>query len=175
MDSFVGSNIGMGQLIDNHVIPILTSRYSKVTRWRDIGDPALKNREQSDSDHTAAKGIESKLGTTFEPGPVSWDERREALKTGLSRLADGGPYILLSHHEGKLHRALRGGWHYKKDATGRIMTNDPVKDMHSHPGDAFGYGLSVVLGRYQGKNDVSTMHPGMFPVQSGWNELGGLR
>ena len=37
--------------------------------------------------------------------------------------------------------ALRGGWRYAKYPTGRISP-EPIKDINSHPGDAFGYGVA---------------------------------
>jgi hypothetical protein len=154
LDTWVGENMGLRQLLKNHVKPTLESpRYaeSRIPRWRDIGDPALRNREQSDSDQTGARVIETELGGTFEPGPIDWWPRREGCKDALSRLIDGGPMVLVSPHEGKLNRALRGGWHYRKDASGKVIRDQAVKDMHSHPGDAFGYGMAVILGKHGAK------------------------
>jgi len=46
--------------------------------------------------------------------------------------------------------SLRGGWHFKESVSG-IISPDPVKDIHSHPGDAMGYGASRLfpMGRAQ--------------------------
>jgi len=51
-------------------------------------------------------------------------------------MIDGEPMIKLSWHEGILHRALRGGWHYRKTIAGKILKDKPEKDIHSHPGDS---------------------------------------
>lgn len=147
LDTLVGENIGMRQLIRTRVKPLMDTKYAAVKEWRDIGDPALRQREQSDSENTASAIIEEELSTTFEPAPVDWNARREGIKEALSRLSGGEPMVLLSRNEGILHRALRGGWHYRKDATGKVMSDKPVKDKHSHPGDAFGYGMAVILGK----------------------------
>jgi hypothetical protein len=150
LDSFVGENIGMRQLIRQEVRPMLESyRYkeARIPSWRDIGDPALNQREQSDSEQRAAMVIEDELGGFFEPGPVDWYTRREAVAEGLNHLVDGYPMVHLSRHEGKLHRALRGGWHYHVDPSGRVLRNEPIKNIHSHPGDAFGYGIAVIMGK----------------------------
>jgi hypothetical protein len=145
MDSMVGENIGMEQLIEGWGLPLM-EKYKKVKQWRAIGDPSLKNREQSSSDNAAWKVIESGLGVTFEPGPVEWSTRREALKTGLGLLIDGSPKIQISQSEEYLSEALAGGWHYAKTNAGEVLTDLPVKDRYSHPGDAASYGIAVLLG-----------------------------
>jgi hypothetical protein len=149
LDSFRGDGIGMQQHIDTFIKPIMLDRYKEVTEWRDIADPAISNREQSNSEHTAAKIIEEELNTCVEYGAKNWDPRKQAVTSGLNRLVDGQPFILISKHEGILHRALLGGWHYKTDPGGNVIGGQnakPVKDIHSHPGDAFSYGLSLILG-----------------------------
>lgn len=88
------------------------------------------------------------LDTRFEPGPTSWTGRIDPTKSSLLMNAtDGSPRILLSKSAYLLHRALNGGWHWKKDNSGNIIGNLPVKDKHSHPGDAF-CGLVSVLFPY---------------------------
>lgn len=143
--TLVGVNIGVRQLIHDHLKPLLKDRYTEIPEWTDIGDPAMCTREQSDSSQTAAYIIQRELATSFRPGPVSWDTRRNSIKSALLRRVDGQPFLLLSPTEAKLHRALRGGWRYKKDTSGRILTDKPVKDIHSHPADALSYGLSWLL------------------------------
>jgi len=146
IDSKVGENIGMTQLVEGIIIPLMEDKYSKVTRWRDIGDPSLKDVSTTDSETSPAAIIESRLKTIFEPGPIPWGPRREAWKVALNRMVGGYPYVMLSQGERVLNRCLRGGWHYRKDNSGRIIRENAVKDIHSHPGDAGGYGLSRLLG-----------------------------
>lgn len=148
IDTLRGENIGMEQLIKNHVIPLMANRYVDVQHWRDIGDPAIGYRDQSDSTMTAATKIEENLFSApgvhaiFEPGISDWQDRREALKTlFFKRVGKHEPAILLSKHEGILHRALNGGWHYHKDTKGKILRDKPVKDIHSHPGDALSHAV----------------------------------
>lgn len=140
-DTLVGENMGMRQFIQMMVKPTINHRYAKVTQWTDIGDPTLMSREQSDSDQYAARIIEEELKTRFIKGTKDWGPRREAIKQALR-----GTRFLLSRHEGRLHRALRGGWHYATDNNGNVITDKPKKDIHSHPADALSYVLAYILG-----------------------------
>lgn len=145
LDTLRGENTGMKQFIQARVKPLLTDRYSSVTKWRDLGDPALSHREQSDSSVTAADIINEELKASFEGGEAGWEARKEALKELLSRMVDGEPMFQVSKHEGILHRALRGGWHYHKDVSGKILRDTPVKDLHSHPADALSHGVARIF------------------------------
>ena len=140
LDTVRGENMGVKQLIQSKLKPLLMRRYDKVKDWRDIGDPSMANREQSDSSMSAAEIIHKDLDTVFEKGESNWENRREALKEMFSR-----DMCLISPHEGVLHRAFRGGWHYHKDAAGRVLKDKPVKDIHSHPGDAVSHGVARIL------------------------------
>jgi hypothetical protein len=146
LDTVIGENIGVKQLILTKLNPLLSSpRYNKISDWRDIGDPAMTNKEQSDSSQSASAIINDTLETNFEGGQIHWHPRREALKEALSRMVGGEPLVQVSFHEGHLHRALRGGWHYKKDNSGQVIRDKPIKDKHSHVGDAFSYGIGKIL------------------------------
>lgn len=145
LDTLRGSNMGTRQLITTQLKPLLETRYIDVESWRDIGDPAMSNREQSDSNQSAAQIIQDELGTNLEPGPTHWNPRRESLKECLNRMVDGKPMLLVSKHEGILNRALRGGWHYRKNNSGDVLRDKAEKDIHSHPGDALSYGIGRLL------------------------------
>jgi hypothetical protein len=141
----VGRGIGVKQLCREFVKPVLKEFFPNVRQWRDIGDPSMGNSEQSDSEQSAARAIQDELDTIFEAGTVEWKIRREGVKRSLVRKVDGAPWVQIAASERQLTRALRGGWHYRKDASGRVLRDGAVKDMHSHPGDAFSYGSTRVL------------------------------
>jgi hypothetical protein len=145
LDTVRGENIGMRQLIKTKVKPLLQTRYQRIEEWGDIGDPNLTSPEQSDSEQSAAGIIYDELGGYFEGGVASWQPRRESVREVLSRMIDGRPMFQVSYHEGMLHRSLRGGWHYKRTNTGEVLRDKPVKDIHSHPGDALSHGIAKLL------------------------------
>jgi hypothetical protein len=145
IDTVRGANTAIYQLIHERIRPLIAHRYSHVKDWRDIGDPSMADPDQSNIKHSAARTIEEELGTRFEKGTRLWEPRRDAvLKLVGDSAGPGRPKLLLSHHEGILHRALRGGWHYVKDASGKYVKNKASKDIHSHPGDAFSYGIEKI-------------------------------
>ncbi len=149
LDTLVGDNIGMQQFVRSMVKPLLARKYRDFKSkdlWRDVGDPALCQREQSSSNIWAAKVIEDELNTFFEPGERSWLPRVESVKAALNMMVSGEPAFQLSVSEVFLHRALRGGWHYRTDTNGRPIRDTPIKNMHSHPADALSYVLARVLG-----------------------------
>jgi hypothetical protein len=146
LDTLRGENIGMKQLIAQYVKTLIANRYSHITSWKDIGDPSLNEREQSDSVNTAAQVINSELNTSFEAGIASWDARREAIRELLVRLTDTGEAMFqVSKHDTIMHKTLNGGWHYKKTPTGQVLRDKPVKDINSHPGDALTHGIAKIF------------------------------
>ena len=68
------------------------------------------------------------------------------------------------HKAREVWLALRGGWHYHVARTGTI-SREPVKDDHSHPGDAISYGAAVLFppGKLL-KSPGATLRP----QQAGW-------
>jgi terminase large subunit-like protein len=147
-DVCVGENMGVKELIEQSVKPMLNSpKYKdKISDWRDMGDPTMRTPDQSTRTETAAKRVERMLNTRFESGPTSWKARIDPTKSSLLMSAtDGSPRIFISKSAYLLHRALNGGWHWKKDNSGNIVGNLPVKDKFSHPGDAFCYMTALLF------------------------------
>ena len=143
LESFVGDGIGMYELITDTLKPALNSRY-RGFKYRHIGDPALASREQSSSMQTAAKVIRKELGGAFIKGPVKPSQRIDPLQKALSRQRGGQGMVMVDRHKAKeVWHALRGGYHYHVSRGG--VVGDIKKNMHSHPGDAMGYGAAILL------------------------------
>lgn len=123
LDALVGDGIGVDQLIKNEVKPLLADKYRGFS-WRHIGDPQGSMREQSNSEESAVRVIRRQLGGVWRPGPRSIQERVQPLRA--------------------VWHSLRGGWHHHVTRTG-LTSGDPVKDIHSHPGDAMGYGAAILF------------------------------
>lgn len=161
LGALVGVNIGIEEFIPRHVLPwqvrwgIIPRAVANPRAWgkgqrqqfkiRDIGDSAGKSREQSSSERSAVKSLEKLLGTSFEPGSVEWGARRAAIHYVLNQWRGTTRMLQIDKDEGKpLIRALRGDWHYAKSNSG-IVSRLPVKNIASHPGDAFGYGCDKLF------------------------------
>ena len=152
LDSIVGQNMGMRQMIRTRLKKLLSRpRYERITKWRDIGDPALDTRDQSDSDQRASYVIEEELNTTFEKGVSDWDTRREALKEMFSRIIDGramtqiNPRVTDGEECNWLISGFSGGYQYPVNATGIVSRDGPLKNKFSHPCDAVSHAMPILL------------------------------
>jgi hypothetical protein len=145
LDSVVGEGVGVSELIEEQVKPLLAMRYEKCP-LRHIGDPAGKQREQTSASRSAVKHIRAQLGGTWRPGPIAFHERRDAIQWVLSRSMGGCGLIQVDAQRARhVHYALRGGWHYHVARSG-IISEQPRK---THPdsdvGDAVGYGAAILF------------------------------
>lgn len=144
LDSMVGDGIGVEELIEGQVKPLLIERYPK-TRFRHIGDPAGMTREQTSIMRSPVGFIRKSLGGGWRSGPVKLDHRIEPLRAVLSRTIGGTGLVQVDRHRADhVWHALRGGWHFKVARTG-VTSGQPVKNMHSHPGDAMSYGAALLF------------------------------
>lgn len=137
-DVIVGLNVGIRQLIEGPVMPLLYGKYRGLDIAHYGGEEGLI-REQSDSEQTAVATLTQLIPGPYTPGPVAWPARRDALRSLHNmKLGAEGPAVLMDPVGAlPLIRACRGGWHYKKLPTGEVIRDVPVKDKHSHPGDAY--------------------------------------
>jgi len=151
LDALVGEDIGVEELISEAIRPLLAERYRGLSLAH-IGDPAGRQREQTSIMRSAVKLIRSSLGGSWRSGPVRLSERIEPLRAVLSRAPGGRGIVQVDRSRAiAVWQALRGGWHFHVSRSG-IVSGEPVKNMHSHPGDAMGYGAAVLfpLGKLTG-------------------------
>jgi hypothetical protein len=144
LEAYVGAGIGTLELIEDIIKGRIAERF-KGLPISHYGDPQGKQRSDASIEITAVKVIKAQLGGRWYPGPRGWPERRDSAKRALGLLRNGTGLVQIDEKRAKpLWHALRGGWHYKKHNNGQI-SDLPRKDIHSHPGDAFGYGAAVLF------------------------------
>lgn len=163
LQAIVGEGIGVQELIEDVVKPTLTIKYPGF-RFRHIGDPNGVLREQSSSRQSAVRVIRTELGGVFRAGPTSLTERIEPLRAILSRTLGGNGVVQVDRRAARaVYLALRGGWHYRESNSG-VISPDPVKDMHSHPADALGYGAARLfpMGRVLRQARLGPIKPASF-------------
>lgn len=152
LDSMVGDGIGAEELIDGWAAPLYAERYKPLhCPLRHIGDPAGKTPEQSSSKRSAVRVVRQKLKGPFRAGPFRLHERVEPLRAVLAKLVAGRGLVQVDRQRAfHVWHALRGGWHHKIHPNG-VTAPEPLKNIHSHPGDAMGYGAAVLypMGRRQ--------------------------
>lgn len=143
LESFVGDGIGAQELIESEVYPTLAERY-RGNPVRHIGDPAGDTREQSSSLNRARLVVQKLIPGQWKAGPQKWAPRRDALQKVLSRTLGGRGLVQVDRHRAsEVWHALRGGYHYHVARSG-VVSSEPKKNIHSHPGDAMGYGAAVL-------------------------------
>lgn len=144
LDSMVGDGIGVEELIVDVVKPLMQDRY-KGNPFSHIGDPQGIQKEQSSSRTSAVRVLKQSLGGTWKAGPQRWSFRREGAQGVLSKMVGGRGMVQVDRQRAtEVWYALRGGWNYHKARTG-VVSAEPTKNIHSHPGDAFGYGAAVLF------------------------------
>lgn len=161
LDSVVGENIGVEELILHNVKPLLAERYGKKHPLKHIGDPAGAAGEQTSIERSAVRALRMELGGTWQAGPVRTFERTDPLQAVLSRSINGRGVVQVDRQRAKdVWFALRGGWHYHIAKTG-VTSTEPKKNEHSHPGDAMGYGAARLfpLGRMAPGSTLQGMAP----------------
>lgn len=148
--AFQGVNMGMRQLIERHIQPWFANNAPRNVRIIHTGDPNGIKRDDSNSNMSAVKVILEMLGgSNYIPGPVSTDERRTAIHEGLNRNVHGGSsWVRLDkRHCQPLIKALSGGAHYKKDASGTVIRDEWVKNIDANVMESFMYICHYVLRR----------------------------
>jgi len=169
LDALVGEDIGAEELVKDAVRPLLEARYRKFS-LRHVGDPAGMQREQSSILRSPVRVVMKELGGHFRGGPIKIEERAEPLRAALTRLIGGRGLIRVDRERASaVHHALRGGWHFAI-TKGGIVSGEPVKNIHSHPGDAMGYGAAVLfpMGRRFSKDKMP-------PIREAGSYFGGPR
>ena len=149
------TNAGMRQLMEEKVLPWL-SKYAPWVRsdpdsYAVVGyDPSQGTMEkpkggEADVESAALTTIMEMLGGgNYEPGPVQWPPRREAIVNVFQRAR--GLLIEENPHTLDLIRALDGRWYYAKSHTGDLRSDTPKKP--NHPWEDLGDALIYLLCRY---------------------------
>lgn len=160
LDALVGENIGVEELILNEVKPLISTRYKNM-QLSHIGDNQGNQREQTSIARTAVQYLKKELGGTWRSGPIATHLRIDPLQAVLGRTVGGRGVVQVDRERSnKVWQALRGGWHYHIARSG-IISTEPVKNEHSHPGDAMGYGAAILfpLGKSWERNGGKLLEP----------------
>jgi hypothetical protein len=154
--------VGAARFIADHLQPYLRQHFPGA-QVVIAPDPSAANRSQTDEravvdlyrKHFAVK-IETNNHLT---------NRLSAIEHYTTRLIEGGPALWVDVERcPRLIRALRGGWKFQleKQSDGTVKPV-PVKNTHSHTGDAFGY-LARYFHRQQERNGRMTLPTGARPL-----------
>ena len=147
IDTLRGENIDIRTLLTQKVQPVLNSPrwIGKCKSWRYIGDISMRIPDQSNINESAARVIEDTFGAHFEPGPSRWTHMKMGIDHIFNTNIAGKPAFIVNKNNRALDKALAGGWCYKVDNSGNIMSDKPDKNESSHVGDAFANAVNVLM------------------------------
>lgn len=159
--------IGLGQGAERfcpHVAEVIRLKWPQIT---DVStqtiswiDPAGLKRSET-NERTYLSYIIQAGFKQVRPGPMTWEARKEAVTERLVGLIKGKPKVLI-YEEGcpVLVAGLKGGFRYPD----RVSDTEPdkprpVKDIHSHPNDAYQYKCGGLKGYIKQNYDFNIPVP----------------
>jgi hypothetical protein len=138
-DELVTFDMGL-ERFGQELLSIIAQKYNKqeILIW---GDPAGNKRDEI-YEVTAFDHLRS-LGFKAQPTDSNaFQVRREAGASPMNRLVNGKPGLVVDKKCLRLRKSLSGGYFFKRQSLGagqERFKDQPVKNEHSHVGDAFGY------------------------------------
>ena len=148
IDTVRGNNCDVRILINDKVRPLLNSpRWkNRCKSWRDVGDRTMMIPDQSNINESAARAIEAAFHTTFEGGPARWEHMKRGIDHAFATNIAGKTSFVVNMDNRWLDKALAGGWHYKVDNAGRVVSDKPEKrNEESHVGDAWANAINILM------------------------------
>ena len=139
IDEIVTFDMGL-ERFGRELMARIAEQYNKhdILIW---GDPAGNKRDEI-YEVTAFDHLRS-LGFKAQPTDTNaFQVRREAGASPMNRLVSGKPGIIVDKTCLRLRKSLSGGYFFKRQSMGagqERYKDTPVKNEHSHIGDAFGY------------------------------------
>lgn len=140
LETHVGVDVGVYELITDQIKPALRDRYRRF-KWWHTGDPSGARKEQSSVDQSAVRVVKKELGGVWRPGPQDPMDGVPALRSVMRSI---GRVKVDRVRAKEAWWALRGGWHFHIARSG-VAGGRPVKDVHSHIGDALAHGAAVIF------------------------------
>jgi len=158
---------GMRQHVCDLVRPFLGEHAPWALEDRDLlhgrYDPSLNTDDAGDIDSNPMQILTKELPGQWQPGPVTWDGRKDPMLALLNSMAGSSPVLQIDPIQcAGLIKALDAGWYYAMGPDGKIRKADtasgsaqPKKPNHPHEdyGDAFCY---LVAGMAPSKTPRST-------------------
>lgn len=140
---------GMKQHVEQNVRPWLSlhAPWALQDRSMIVGvyDPSMAD-EETDIERNPLDVLEKLLRGYWQPGPSSWEARKNLLLPSLNAHAGPGqPALQIDPVDGKLLvQALDGRWYYPQTAAGELRSDLPKKPNHPYEdaGDGYCYFLS---------------------------------
>lgn len=161
IEEICSEGMGITQFTQERLLPVLINKYRfHEMRHINFGDPAGAMKGQTDE--RTCIDIMNQNGIRTVPCPVprnNFTLRRESVAGLLRRVSNGKPGLVVGPRAPFIRDGFNGRYYYKKanvaDMGDERVTNEPVKNMFSHPHDALQYACYGALH----SDDVKEMTP----------------
>ena len=140
LEEFVSDGMGLKNHLQNVVMPVLRANYFGMPIQGGYGDPAGSQR--TPTDESTCYDVLRDFGLKqIMPCPTNALLPRIAAVEGLlTKMIDGEPALIISPKCVMLRKALNGGYHRQRIAgTTNEFSDQPFKNIYSHPADALQY------------------------------------
>lgn len=139
LDELVTDRMGLKFFVEGAVIPLLARKYpgfEVISTCDPAGVGETSNDQLSNVEQLIALGIPTKPARTNDP-----EQRWEAVRWFLSRMAGGQPGFLLDKRVSVLRKGFNGGYKFRSvKVNGQVrFTQVADKGRYSHPHDALQY------------------------------------
>jgi hypothetical protein len=136
----VQSGYGAERLITERMIPYMRANFRGLDMNRVVIAPDPQAGARSANDEKTIVHIIKR----FFPCAIETNNRLplrlNAIEHFSTRITQAGPALVINGQKcPQLVRALKGGWKYIIDQKRNVEKPEPDKNIHSHPGDGFGY------------------------------------
>lgn len=135
-DEMVSEDMGFDQFSD-HVLDY-SRRYMRGVVFEDVGDPAGRQRAQTDT--KTCFEIAHAKEIFMQSAPQTLQIRLEGTRKPMRMLVNGRPAFQIHPRCRVTRKGLMGGYHYRRvQVTGERYEDLPNKNRFSHPCDALTY------------------------------------
>lgn len=143
-DEMTSDNMGIDRFSDD-VISHCARSFPKDVTFEDYGDPAGEQRAQTD-ERTCFEIMQNK-GIMIEGSEQNPQLRIESVKKSLRTLLGGEPQFILHPRCRQLRKGFLGGYSFRRmQVSSERYTDQPEKNLFSHPHDALQYAAVKLFG-----------------------------
>jgi len=139
---FIGEYVGITDFAEGVNLWCQQVFGAAKVRYRDIGDPAGRNR---DSSKMSPADYLKRLQIFVEDGLQTFKVRREAVAERLTKLVNGEPSILIDPSCKMLIEGFEGGYAYPEIGVSGLYKPEPDKNQYSHIHDALQYAATKLF------------------------------
>lgn len=155
IDEFVSDSMGLKQFCQNILVPTLRTRYTNYPILGGGADPSGKSRSPTD-EQTCFQVLRSKdinIRNIYPAKTNALLPRVASVEHFLTKMIGGEPGLIVSPVCKYLRKGFNGGYRRKKLGDG-MFSDDPEKNIFSHPHEALQYLCMYLVSREEKDSEM---------------------